>query len=142
MCIRDSPRLIERKTLPGSIESGDPNGVWTFRFDPDQHHLGMKTFFKGTEHQVRTRANQRGIRGVQDAITVIDRMVEHPSTSEFICLKLVNKFVSDEISLESYHKRTAAPELLELMDNAVSTCLLYTSPSPRDVEESRMPSSA
>ena len=25
---------------------------------------------------------------------------------------------------------------------ALSTCLLYTSPSPRDVEESRMPSSA
>ena len=25
---------------------------------------------------------------------------------------------------------------------AVNTCLLYTSPSPRDVEESRMPSSA
>ena len=28
----------------------------------------------------------------------------------------------------------------ELLDNMV--CLLYTSPSPRDVEESRMPSSA
>ena len=27
-------------------------------------------------------------------------------------------------------------------DGAVVTCLLYTSPSPRDVEESRMPSSA
>ena len=26
--------------------------------------------------------------------------------------------------------------------DAVNTCLLYTSPSPRDVEESRMPSSA
>ena len=26
--------------------------------------------------------------------------------------------------------------------NDLSTCLLYTSPSPRDVEESRMPSSA
>ena len=25
---------------------------------------------------------------------------------------------------------------------AITTCLLYTSPSPRDVEESRMPSSA
>ena len=25
---------------------------------------------------------------------------------------------------------------------AIETCLLYTSPSPRDVEESRMPSSA
>jgi uncharacterized protein (DUF1800 family) len=104
--------LIERKTLPGSIENGDPNGVWTFRFNPDQHHLGMKTFFDDTEYKVRTSANQRGIRGVQDAITVIDRMVEHPSTSEFICLKLVNKFVSDEISLESYHKRTAARNCL------------------------------
>ena len=27
-------------------------------------------------------------------------------------------------------------------DPVVSACLLYTSPSPRDVEESRMPSSA
>ena len=26
--------------------------------------------------------------------------------------------------------------------NLIETCLLYTSPSPRDVEESRMPSSA
>ena len=42
--------------------------------------------------------------------------------------------------------------LWEIIDNAVDealagacnhiTCLLYTSPSPRDVEESRMPSSA
>ena len=36
---------------------------------------------------------------------------------------------------------------LELLDDDVTalvyaTCLLYTSPSPRDVEESRMPSSA
>ena len=28
------------------------------------------------------------------------------------------------------------------LKNAGDTCLLYTSPSPRDVEESRMPSSA
>ena len=28
------------------------------------------------------------------------------------------------------------------MTDQFSTCLLYTSPSPRDVEESRMPSSA
>ena len=31
---------------------------------------------------------------------------------------------------------------LMVMDRAVHSCLLYTSPSPRDVEESRMPSSA
>ena len=29
-----------------------------------------------------------------------------------------------------------------LLENLLRTCLLYTSPSPRDVEESRMPSSA
>ena len=29
-----------------------------------------------------------------------------------------------------------------LSQKRVSSCLLYTSPSPRDVEESRMPSSA
>ena len=31
---------------------------------------------------------------------------------------------------------------LAQLDEQTSNCLLYTSPSPRDVEESRMPSSA
>ena len=31
---------------------------------------------------------------------------------------------------------------IPLLSSAMDTCLLYTSPSPRDVEESRMPSSA
>ena len=33
-------------------------------------------------------------------------------------------------------------ELLDILGGQVERCLLYTSPSPRDVEESRMPSSA
>ena len=36
-----------------------------------------------------------------------------------------------------HHRRPLAMEMLER-----GACLLYTSPSPRDVEESRMPSSA
>ena len=31
---------------------------------------------------------------------------------------------------------------IKIQDKEIDTCLLYTSPSPRDVEESRMPSSA
>ena len=31
---------------------------------------------------------------------------------------------------------------IEIYVDGIATCLLYTSPSPRDVEESRMPSSA
>ena len=42
-------------------------------------------------------------------------------------------------SLDPDRRRDAA---LLLSAQAGSTCLLYTSPSPRDVEESRMPSSA
>ena len=33
-------------------------------------------------------------------------------------------------------------EIASLNNRVYRTCLLYTSPSPRDVEESRMPSSA
>ena len=35
-----------------------------------------------------------------------------------------------------------APNTVKNFTNLISDCLLYTSPSPRDVEESRMPSSA
>ena len=40
-----------------------------------------------------------------------------------------------------------SPQTIRVADNRIwvvnpSNCLLYTSPSPRDVEESRMPSSA
>ena len=34
------------------------------------------------------------------------------------------------------------PEVLSDLFDGKQSCLLYTSPSPRDVEESRMPSSA
>ena len=37
---------------------------------------------------------------------------------------------------------TTYDELVNKFGDPTYTCLLYTSPSPRDVEESRMPSSA
>ena len=47
--------------------------------------------------------------------------------------------------LEAYAKstdNTVDDKLVELVKKNLLGCLLYTSPSPRDVEESRMPSSA
>ena len=114
------PRLIERALTPGSIENGNPNGLWTFRFNPDQHDTGPKTLFAGTPYQINVPSGRTGIDGLRDAVDLIDGFVSHPSVSEFICLKLVNKFVSDEISLESYHQRTASPELLATMDDAIA----------------------
>ena len=49
--------------------------------------------------------------------------------------EMINKIVRDVIVTHDAEKPN--PELVR-----INTCLLYTSPSPRDVEESRMPSSA
>ncbi len=114
------PRLVDRYLLPGSIENGDPNGVWTFRFNPAQHDTSAKVLFKGTPHEIQVPAGRTGTEGLRDAIEVVDTFVNHPSVSEFICLKLVNKFVSDEIALSSYHDGTAPEELRRVMDQAIA----------------------
>jgi hypothetical protein len=46
-------------------------------------------------------------------------MVSHPSTAEFICIKLIQKFVSDEITLASYKNGTARAELVDLLNEAL-----------------------
>jgi uncharacterized protein (DUF1800 family) len=115
-----APKIVLRNLLPGSIENGNPSGVWTFRFDPDQHDTNPKSLFVGTPYQMDLPGDRMGLDGLLDATEVIDAMVDHPSVAEFICLKLVNRFVSDEINLSTYHDRTASAELLTLMDNAIA----------------------
>ena len=112
-------RLVTRSQGEGSIELDDPNGLWTFRFNPVDHDYSEKLIFGGTEFEIRIPGNRRPEEGLQDALDVIRAMVDHPSTSEFLCLKLINRFVSDEISLRSYHERSADPGLLRLMDQAI-----------------------
>ena len=51
----------------------------------------------------------------------------------------------DQIMFRNFSKDDESyinASIIEHMDDGVYCCLLYTSPSPRDVEESRMPSSA
>ena len=122
------PRLVERALRPGSIENGDPNGVWTFRFNPAQHDTNSKVLFPGTQYETRIPAGRTGIDGLRDAVDVVDAMVSHPSVSEFICLKLINKFVSDEIALGTYHDGTAPAELRALLDSAIQA---WNSTTPR-----------
>ena len=58
--------------------------------------------------------------------------------------EMLDKMISDiknEID-ESEKLRTEAKTLLDNSQKKLDTCLLYTSPSPRDAHESRMPSSA
>ncbi|MCC6235270.1 MAG: DUF1800 family protein, partial [Verrucomicrobiales bacterium] len=57
------PRLVSRRTLPGSIENGDPNGLWTFRFDPDEHDTSEKVLFRDTPYQFTVPAGRTGTNG-------------------------------------------------------------------------------
>ena len=59
--------------------------------------------------------------------------------------KVVNKIDGDIVYLDPpYNHRQYASNyhLLKTKPNTPNTCLLYTSPSPRDRQKSRMPSSA
>jgi hypothetical protein len=113
------PRLIDRRVLPGNIEKGDLNGAWVFRFSPEQHATGRKVLFEGTAYEIVIPAGRSGAAGLEDALEVVESMVSHPSTAEFICIKLIQKFVSDEITLASYKNGTARAELVDLLNEAL-----------------------
>ena len=54
---------------------------------------------------------------------------------------LIDQVLQAQVDVETL-KGALSDKLQELKAAQSKTCLLYTSPSPRDVEESRMPSSA
>lgn len=114
------PRILGRTYTADSIAESDPTGQWTFRFDPDQHDVGEKIIFEGLPEEIIVPPGRVGMDGVNDAIEVIDALVAHQGTAEFICVKLVNKFVSDEVSLDTYQAGTAPEWLLTLVDEAVT----------------------
>jgi uncharacterized protein (DUF1800 family) len=109
------PKLVHRELEEGSIENGDPNGEWAFRFSPEDHDIDEKILFRDTEWEMVIPAGRTGIDGLKDAQDVIRMMAGHVSTREFICIKLINRFVSDDITLENYHDGTAPEPLVELL---------------------------
>ncbi len=122
------PRLIDRTILPGSVENGDRNAIWTFYFDPALHDTSRKVLFEGTEYEIVIPAGREGRDGLIDALDVVEKLTSHPSTAEFICIKLIQKFVSDEITLATYKDGTAPTELRTLLNEAM-TAWNSTTPS-------------
>ena len=100
----------------------------------------------GTDHTSLRREHKNlyhFVRGGNDSLSTIRRetmliqLLEglHPEEAEIICL------TKDKL-LQSKYKITYDMVKEAYPDIQWGGCLLYTSPSPRDVEESRMPSSA
>lgn len=109
------PRILEREILPGSVRFGDRSGLWRFRFDPADHDSGPKTLFATTPFEINIPGGGTGVAGVQEAHDIIDGLVSHPSTAEYICIKLIQRFVSDDITLGSAQDQTAPLALRSLL---------------------------
>ena len=67
---------------------------------------------------------------------------EDKSTHSFLYRPLVQKFRKPPLFVRAHSGPTSFFDGSYNSEVQYWTCLLYTSPSPRDVEESRMPSSA
>ena len=67
------------------------------------------------------------------------KVLPDPKYKDLVVAKFMNHIMKDG-------KKSVAEKIVygafDSIDQKTKTCLLYTSPSPRDVEESRMPSSA
>ena len=62
-------------------------------------------------------------------------------TFNYVPVDLRTRQTADGRNLADLNSKGYVP-VLELEDGQILTCLLYTSPSPRDKRQSRMPSSA
>ena len=67
---------------------------------------------------------------------ILDSCIAHDYKTKVDALFLKREYLT-QAQLKDYLRQ----EIFRVTENIVA-CLLYTSPSPRDVEESRMPSSA
>ena len=113
------PKLFDRRILPGNIEKGDLNGIWTFHFDPEDYDTSGKVLFEDTPYQIvipeGRGAGRMGLAGLNDTLDVVQSIASHPSAAEYICIKLIQKFVSDDITLATYKDGTAPAELQDLL---------------------------
>ncbi len=114
------PRLKFRHVEDGSIENDAPlsRASWTFFFNAADHDLSQKILFDNTPYKITVPANRTGALGLKDALDPVKSFVNHPSTAEFISIKLIQKFVSDEISVQT--KSTASLALRNLLADCIA----------------------
>ena len=110
----------------------------------------------GTDYIIKILENGKGILAADESTGTMTKRLDGvgvPSTPENRLLFRETLFCSsemknciggvilyDETIKQTSSKKNKIPELIESMGSCA--CLLYTSPSPRDMRRSRMPSSA
>ena len=122
MCIRDSIRVIDEVR-------------------PDEfYNLAAMSFVPASWEQpmLTGEFNAQGVTRVLDAIRQVDSSIRFYQASSSEMYGKVLEVPQTETT--PFYPRS--PYGVAKVFGHYITCLLYTSPSPRDVEESRMPSSA
>jgi len=84
------------------------------------------------------------VRGEQKMRSDLDILVEFTETIDLFKYIELENYMGEilGVKVDLVMKDTLKPRIKDGILNEAIPCLLYTSPSPRDVEESRMPSSA
>ncbi len=91
------PSLLDRNVLPGSLETGDPRGAFAFHYFPDLHDgANRKQLFAKTPQALEVDPRTGGD-GLGEAEAAIRRILDHPSTATFVCVKLIRKLVGDDV---------------------------------------------
>eukprot|EP00829_Urostomides_striatus_P003568 TRINITY_DN1393_c0_g3_i2.p2 TRINITY_DN1393_c0_g3~~TRINITY_DN1393_c0_g3_i2.p2 ORF type:complete len:160 (+),score=66.97 TRINITY_DN1393_c0_g3_i2:73-552(+) len=159
MCIRDSYRTICTTSVLLSID--EEKGPQVFKIDPAGHCQGFKGCTAGAKEQeamtllekaFKKKAQAGGNFSTDEATEAVIETLQNVIGSDFKpgdlevsvatttnpVFKLLNP-----TEVEQYLNKIADKSQLTLTLQYHSlTCLLYTSPSPRDLSTSRMPSSA
>ena len=139
--------------------SSDVDDVYASHMSGHHHHAtpNVTTMYKcGDRHVSQTyklncETTQHGLtttlHGDKDNLCVQNDAANYPLTCQIIhVVKSYQGFSKAETSTVTMHFTAAhSPRLcvvIRLLFKHIYTCLLYTSPSPRDRQKSRMPSSA
>ena len=132
MCIRDSYWLANKNLITQNIDGLDGK-AGNNDYIPIHGRLDQMTLFHSQVHTQGVTAE------VVD--TPWDRIVDDCKNKEPEN-KAINRQLLELFSIEGKPELNVSYKPFVLLFDEYYTCLLYTSPSPRDLSTSRMPSSA
>ena len=94
---------------------------------------------KSYDHNLVDKSAEKIVRTVKTTGAIVSGPIPLPTHKRIFTVNrstFVNKKSREQFELSSYKR------LIDIYSSTAKTCLLYTSPSPRDRSLSRMPSSA
>ena len=103
------------------------------------YHRYLAIFHKSSSSRIRAAAEKAAVDSAAVDSAVAEKAAADLEVADLEAMAAVQ--AASKAAANSYHRRHNSPAAEKAATKA-DTCLLYTSPSPRDATLSRMPSSA